>query len=172
MKKNIIIIVVIFLVLIALGAYLYVTRGSSSSVSNIPGTMAQTGTLPAAIIPSGAETGPSLVIGTSQGSVSINNFYLTNPADGGDGTLIIKQTGDYMLTYNPRTSEFWIAITGMPFATQQIAAEQDFLATLGISKADACKLSVTSGIIYTPGNPLDGESFPLSFCVAGAFQGK
>ena len=89
--------------------------------------------------------------------------------EGGD--VIIKETADYLIVYDPSSSRFWLAITGTPFATWQNVAEQDFLRTLDISESEACELYVTSGVIYSPGDPNDGLSFPPSFCDSGAFGG-
>jgi hypothetical protein len=118
-------------------------------------------------------TGDTLQLGTTQGMVQMTNFYAKNPPVIEGGGIVIKQTPNYVITYDPSTSAFWLAITGAPFETWRAAAEQDFLATLGIDKTDACKLSVSSGVLYTPENPLDGKSFSLSFCMSGgAFQGN
>ena len=111
-----------------------------------------------------APTGATIAIGTSQGTVTVPNFYAANPPVVDGDTVIIKNTDNYAITYDFLTSEFWLAIIGTPFQTYQQQAEQDFLTTMNLSQADACKLDVTSGVIYSAGNPLDGESFPLSFC--------
>jgi hypothetical protein len=112
-------------------------------------------------------TGPLLVIKTPHGDVTVRNFYEANPPVVEVGDLAIKITRKYVLTFNTSASSFWLAIKGKPFSAWRVVAEQDFLATLGVSKVDACKLDVTSGVIYTPGDPNDGKSFPLSFCGTG-----
>jgi hypothetical protein len=185
--KKIIIILIVVIVLVAIGfGIFFITRQNTTTETN--STTIQTGTLPAPVAnsstPSGlpdyigqasqiyasAPTGTYLELGTSQGIVQVNNFYLANPpvVDGGD--IVIKQTPNYVIVYDPLESTFWLGITGSPFVTWQSTAQQDFLTTLGVSEADACKLDVTSGVIYSPGNPDDGEDFPLTFCGGGAFQ--
>jgi hypothetical protein len=114
--------------------------------------------------------GSTLAIGTARGTVQVKNFYGPNLGIDDGGDLIVKATADYLIVYDYFDSSFWLAITGKPFTTWQNVAEQDFIQTLGITEADACKLDVTSGVIYSQGDPNDGQSFPLSFCVSGAFN--
>ena len=114
-------------------------------------------------------TGPLLTIKTPHGDVAVHNFYQANPPVNEAGDLVIKITRKYFIVVDtaPPTMNFWLGIKGKPFSTWRGVAEQDLLATLGVNKVDACKLSVTSGVIYTPGDPNDGKSFPLSFCGPG-----
>jgi hypothetical protein len=203
MRKIIIIILVIAIIALVVGAYFLIAPKNNSapgtSSTGQPGTLpapigaSSTSGSPSSGAPgaNGAATlpdyigtvsevygtnipsGATLSIGTTQGTVQVNNFYAANPSVVEGGVIVIKQTSSYALTYDPSTSEFWLAITGTPFATWQTSAEADFLETLGINEADACKLNVTSGVVYAPGNPLDGQDFPLTFCSSnGAFSGK
>jgi hypothetical protein len=109
-------------------------------------------------------TSSLLAIGTAKGTVMVDNFYAANPPVVEGGLVVVAMAPNYRIVYDPAYSSFWLAITGTPFETWQAVAEQALLSTLRISEADACKLSVTSGILYQSGNPLDGKSFPLSFC--------
>lgn len=111
-----------------------------------------------------APAGDTIAIGTNEGTVTIPNFYAADPPVVDGDTVVIQSTDNYAITYDFLTSEFWLAIIGTPFQMYQQQAEQAFLTTMNLSEADACKLSVTSGVIYSAGNPLDGQSFPLSFC--------
>ena len=113
-----------------------------------------------------APTGQYLSLGGVQGGVvQVNNFYTASAtAMGDDGILVIKQASNYWFTYDPSDSTFWIAISGTPFGAVRATAEQDFLETLGVSQAGACKLAVSVGVPYSAGNPMDGQSLPLSFC--------
>lgn len=112
-------------------------------------------------------TGNTLDIGTSQGTVTVRNFYASDPPVDEAGDLVIKITADYLIVYNPARGNFWLPIEGTPFASWQAVAEQDLMQTLGIGQSDACRLSAASGVIYSPGNPDDGISYPLSFCPSG-----
>lgn len=184
--KKIIIILIIVIILAGVGIGIFFLIRPSSTTGTV--TTNQAGALPAPTanssaysdlpdyigqasrIYASAPTGTYLQLGTSQGIVQVNNFYLANPpvVDGGD--IVIKQTPNYTIVYDPIESTFWLGVTGSPFATWQNAAQQDFLTTLGVSEAGACKLDVASGVVYSPGNPDDGQDFPLTFCEGGAFQ--
>lgn len=185
--KKIIIIVVIVIALVALSVGLYFAFSSKNNTNNSPSANGTTGTLPtvaanttntstladytaqASDVYGSLPTGTYLKLGTPKGIVQVNNFYLSNPPVVEGGILVIKQTQNYFISYDPTEGSFWLGITGSPFSTWQQAAEQDFLSTLGISATNACKLSVTSGVVYSPGNALDGESVPLSICGNSAF---
>lgn len=128
----------------------------SSSLTDYIGSASQIfGALP---------TGSKLSIGTPNGIVVVKNFYSANPSVVDGGGMVIKNTAGYRIVYDRSGSSFWLAILARPFGTWQNAAEQDLLKTLGITESDACKLRVSSGVPYAPGDPLDGGSFPLSFC--------
>lgn len=171
----IVLIVVAIVAVLVAGFYLLFSQKRSNAAPAATTGGGQIGALPPASTTTASDvygntpTGAQFSIGTAGGTVLVNNFYLSNPPVVDGGTIVIKQTPNYAITYDPETSEFWLAIMGTPFATWQSAAEQDFLATLGVSKTDACKLDVTSGVVYSPGDPNDGKDFPLSFCVTGAF---
>ncbi len=136
--------------------------GSVVSISDYVGTAAQIfGSVP---------TSTTLAIGTTRGTVTVNNFYTTSTPVNESGDLIIKQTPEYLVTYTPSNGSFWLAITGTPFSTWQSAAEKDILVILGINETDACKLNITSGVIYNPGDQNNSKSFPLSFCASSTFS--
>lgn len=111
-------------------------------------------------------TGSTLQLNTTRGAVMVRNFYLDNPpvVEGGDVAIMI--TAKYTIVYDPGNSSFWLAIKGRPFDTWQKAAEQALLKLLNIKSDVACNLNVTSGVIYSAGDPNDGKSFPLSFCAS------
>lgn len=173
MKPRIILIIIIVVVVVAV-AGIIVTRfmgGNSGSPSTIAGTVASsapvgigTQTIPIQEVYPHAPTGSRLPIGTAGGTVQVNNFYTFGVGVGDDGIIVIKSTSTYWFTYDPASGSFWIAVAGVPFDTIRAAAESDFLTTLGVNQADACKLDVSVGVPYSVGNPLDGQSFPLSFC--------
>jgi hypothetical protein len=110
-------------------------------------------------------TGPTFDIGTATGVVTVKNLYAPNAPVNMVQSVVFKETQDYLMVYDPVDSNFWIAVT-VPnaFSTWRPVAEKDFLQTLGISTADACKLDVTEGVIYFAGDSNDGLSFPLTFC--------
>src|ERR1700722_12312914 len=179
MKRTIIIIlIVIVAILLCVGVYFLFFSGSGTSSINNQPSGGQLGTLPTTTIAgpvlasdifSNLPTSTYLSIGTASGTVQINNFYLSDPPVDDGGDIVIKQTANYVISYDPTDSSFWIGISSIPFSTWQSPAEQDFLTTIGVSETDACKLSVTEGVVYSANNPDDGMSFPLSFCSGGAF---
>lgn len=107
----------------------------------------------------GAPTSTTITIGTSQGVVSMNNFYQTG-VGAQEQYIIIKQNDNYEINYDTYFSGFYIAIKGQPFATWQTAAEQDFLQTLGVTTTDACNLTVAEGNEAVSST----EKYALSFC--------
>jgi hypothetical protein len=95
----------------------------------------------------------------------MNNFYQTAQTITQDQqAVIIENSGDYAITYNVPDSSFAIAILSTPLEAARQAAESAFLSELGISKQDACKLTVYEGVPIGVSDEYPGESFPLSFC--------
>lgn len=121
-----------------------------------------------------APTGSAITIGTPQGMVAVNNFYLTSPGVAGEGNVMIAMADNYDISYDPASGNFSLLIKGSPFSAARAAAERAFLGALGISEADACKLSVQEGVPYRAGDPRDGQSYPLDFCPppAGSSNGN
>jgi hypothetical protein len=159
-------IIVIVVIIIAVGGVLYFVLFNGANMS---GSDANIGVgTPVTSVPQAypnAPTGQSISVGTSQGTVEINNPYTMSGVQiGDDGVLLVKQTPNYWITYDPSDSSFWIAVSSTPFAAIRATVEQDFVAILGVSQADACKLDVSVGVPYSAGNPMNGKSFPLSFC--------
>jgi hypothetical protein len=116
--------------------------------------------------------GNTVTIGTSQGSVIVNNFYKN--ADyiaQGQNAVAIKQTADYGIFYNILDSGFTITIFSAPFDTVRQTAEAAFLDSLNISQQDACKLSVYENASGNIANQHVGQSFLLSFCAESSTFG-
>jgi hypothetical protein len=166
--KKFSIIFIILVIAVAVGAtyVFYRPKTSSAQTSNpvLPASSIPDYLANASVVFGNNPTGTTLEIGTLQGTVTMNNFYVPDPAVDTSQYIVIKYTQNYLIDYDPTDSSFWIGVSGIPFSAWQNTAEQDFLTTLGISQSDACKLSVEEGVIYSPNNPDDGLSFPLSFC--------
>lgn len=163
--KIIIIIAFIFIIIICAGVYFFITSEKNSGVNNITNGTNSGGTLPLIQTIANNPTSTLLSIGTPDGIVQVNNFYLSNPeiADGGE-TLYIASTSEYIITYSTIDSSFWIGIDPAQFNTVGPVAEEAFLSILGITHDDACKLNVSEGVFYSPTSSISGKSFPLSFC--------
>jgi hypothetical protein len=167
--KILLIALAIIVIVAVIGAVIYFVmakNGGSAAVSNEASTTAESNSpnITASQFYPNAPTGQYFSIGTPHGVVQVNNFYASNPEVINGGDLLIKQTADYWFTYSPSDGSFWIAVSSTPFDAVRQTAEADFLATLGVNEADACKLDVSVGVPYDPSNSLSGESLPLSFC--------
>ncbi len=129
------------------------------------------GTVPAPTSsPITVPAGNTVVIGTPKGSVTTSNFYKS--ADyiaQGQQAVVVQQTLTYGIFYNTSDSSFVITVFGMPFEAVRPTAEAAFLTKLGISQADACKLTVIENTSGNLNNPDEGMSFPLSFCSSASF---
>lgn len=96
--------------------------------------------------------------------IEVNNF-LKNPLrtdNRKDATFL--DNPKYGFVYFQKENQFLISITGSPFSTVKIQAENEFLTKLGIDKDQACRLNV---VITTPyyANPNEsGKNYKLSFC--------
>lgn len=112
-----------------------------------------------------APTSSTITIGTSQGLVTVNNFY-KNAQGALEQFIIIAETSDYEITYDVNTSGFYLSISKPPFATGRGEAESAFLSLLGIGESDACKLSASEGAAYTGGDAPQARMAPLSFCAS------
>jgi hypothetical protein len=155
-------------------AFSFFFRKSSQETVTSGRIAAQQGLLPANAIPSQtpADTSsgapsitdqfpktPTLMLGTNQGAIEVNNFYLTI-VDTEEGSVFLKDTDDYRITYRRNDSIFRIELYS-PSITVRHDAEAEFLNLLNISQTDACKLNVEV-IFYRTAQ--DGQSSPLSFC--------
>ncbi len=182
MKKTILIVILILIIAGVAAALFYLNRGagmpsgtgtgteSTSSTGGLPGTTGGTGTAPL-VPPTGNfssstfPTSTTITIGTSKGSVTVNNFYRNPSLVTPDAeTVLIIATNSYNLAYNTTDSSFTIGLLSEPLAAARTAAEAGLLQTLGISQADACRLNVA---VYVPGS-IDGDhagiNLGLSFC--------
>lgn len=173
MKKSIIIALVIVVVAVLAVAVYFVLRGAAQPGGSAGGT----GTLPPVATgttgpapgngTSSFPTGSTFQIGTSQGSVTVNNFYGTmDYITEDDETVVLAENDNYSISYYRPDSGFIIVFTSVPagtFQTERAAAESAFLSQLGISQSDACKLSVNERVTDNT-SPYDGELMGLSFC--------
>jgi hypothetical protein len=163
-KKIIIAVVIILVVIIAVIAILFAQRNSPPGSSGSGGS---TGTLPPPITvaTSTPPTGNTITLGTSQGSVVVNNFYKTAAFITQDGqTVAIAQTSSYSIAYNVLYSSFVITVLAPPLEANREAAEAAFLSSLGISKQDACKLDIYEGVPASVSDQDSGRPYVLSFC--------
>ena len=124
------------------------TATTSSSPSGLPVMPLAAGSYP---------TSTTLSFGTAKGVVVVNNFYPTAVGIDAD-TVLVANSPAYQILYDIGTSAFSLMIQARPNA--QADGEAKFLQILGISKTDACKLTVSETGTGNSG---------LSFCSTGAF---
>ncbi len=167
----VIIAIVVAVALIGFGAWWFF---AGKSAGNPDISAGPSGGLPAASSSVSADfwnnkpTTPTFVLQGAQGSVTVKNFYLANPEKGGTrpevdegDVVILVRAKDYFISYDELNNDFWVAVTGSPAEQARAEAETGFLAILGISKQDACRLTVSVG-----SSAAGSVSGPLSFCGA------
>lgn len=167
-KKVIVIGGIVIVVIVAFLAFFFIQKNSSSVNTTVSTSSSASagGTLPSSATSTPmVSTSTTITLGTSEGSVTVNNFYQNAQTITQDGqAVIIQNSGEYVITYNVPDSSFAIAILSTPLEAARQAAESAFLSALGISKEDACKLTVYEGVPISVSDEYPGESFPLSFC--------
>lgn len=180
MMRKILILLAIFVVVVAaVFAYVYFSsRKSSSNSASANPTVSSSSTATLPMVPStssgntipGAPTGTTFVMGTADGSVTVNNFYL-QPFVIDEEYLILENNNDYQITYDTENNQFFVYASSSPIAQSEQEGESALLSLLGVSETDACKLNVVVGY-ETPTDPNDSHTFfPLSFCDNG-FSGQ
>lgn len=177
MKKIIILGLLVLLVLAAVFFFVS-SRSGTSGVGGVTGTLpvAVTGTPPTSGTTSSAPGfvasvpgGGNLVLGTPQGSVTVNNFYTGAKISPDRTSVLIAETPAYVISYYAPDSSFNILIEQLPFATIRAEAESAFLQKLGISEQQACKLKVQVGTPISVDPSYAGQNIGLSFCATSTF---
>jgi len=170
MKK--VLVILATLAVIGIGFFVWFslgTTGINNGVNNIAiqGTSSSLPVVPAAS--STIPLGGAIFIGTSQGIVTVNNFY-KNIIGQDEEYDILEQSAGYDLLYNTEDSSFVISIKKGVLAQIRPQAEQAFLNMLGISTGDACKLTVVVGVDAAGDPSLANQALSLSFCAASTFS--
>lgn len=111
----------------------------------------------------------TITIGTSQGSVTVDNFY-KEALGAEDEFIILARNDNYEINYDTTDSGFYLDIKQPPFAINRTSAELNFLTLLGVGQSDACKLKVAVGAEPAADAGLNGQSLPLSFCSSSTFE--
>lgn len=156
MKRTNIIIACIVIV-VGVAAYVIFHGGGSSGITTGPNPDEQNmSQISGGVDPSLIPPGGSITIGTAKGNVTTKNFYKTalGLVEGTD--LVMVQNANYEIDYSSVDSSFAITMAPNVPATMEVTAESDLLNTLGVSTADACRLSV---LVYE-----GSQARALSFC--------
>ncbi|MBP6913111.1 MAG: hypothetical protein KBC00_00685 [Candidatus Levybacteria bacterium] len=96
--------------------------------------------------------------------IPINNPYISPVQRDAQGDSLMTRGETYNLVYLKPFNEFLISITSSPFEINRQLAEQAFLERLGITKEQACQLTVTITTPVSVNNAEAGQKYPLSFC--------
>ncbi len=158
--KNFLYVAIAILIVLAAGYFVFFrstpTPPENQTIQNPPPPSGNTTAIATANYPKG----DTLVLGTSQGGVTVRNFY--KDVVGTEGTLILfKDAAQFTLSYDPETSEFFIYVVTAPFDANRLKAEKEFLTLLNITENEACKLKVSA----TGARGVDAKEYGLSFCL-------
>jgi hypothetical protein len=156
--------------ILAIGMFLWFFFGFSSKVrtSSDSGVTAFTTSSDALVPVYQAPTSPTITLGTSQGSVVVDNFYKT-ALGAKEAFVVLAQNDNYEIGYDTDSSGFYLDIKQSPFGINLASAETDFLKLLNINQIDACKLTVVVTTESIASSSLSGKLSPLSFCVSSTF---
>jgi hypothetical protein len=126
-------------------------------------------------------TGQRMPLQTPRGVVWVKNFYSKAVATIPNTVIIRTDNGSasahYDMGFHPSNSQFYIMIDASVLLNAikyRMAAEQQFLDLLDVSRGDACKLNVvvqinpTSPLVGNPPNGLKEMNYGLSFCPGSA----
>ena len=109
-----------------------------------------------------------LPVKTPNGTVSINDPYKVPEGKPLSlGGVNFKENNSYSIDYYPEDQGFIVAILSSNIQAARDAAEKDFLETLGVTQAAACKLKVTLSVPFDINENASGINYRLSFCPNG-----
>ena len=191
-KKTLIIIITLFILVGGIALFLFM--GKLNSLQGIAGVQSgQSLGMANSVETSSSQAqdyglapgGDSLSIQTSQGVVSVNNFYNGKTIESNVPAVIIStNTGTdmnkdpYTIIYSRTDSSFEIYLGSEAVSSTRATAENDLVSILGVSKTDACKLNVSvwvnSDSVFADTDFNHAEPGGLTFCTAtgGVFKGQ
>ncbi|TSC59728.1 MAG: hypothetical protein LiPW15_748 [Parcubacteria group bacterium LiPW_15] len=107
-------------------------------------------------LPAGSPAGDTFTISTPTGGIKVKNFYKTAVAVVEENQVVIFFSEKYELDYSIYDGSFDIVVRVEDQKTR-LEAEKDLIDRLGISRADACRLTVS---VSMP----KADPAKLSFC--------
>jgi hypothetical protein len=168
MRRWTILIVIIMLVLGAcvLGYYLWNSKTATPPlpIPLPPQSITPPPVGPTPVTPLPIPVEDTIMIGTPQGSVVVKNFY-KNAVQVSEYGVLVRRTNLYDIVYFQVESRFLITISDLPVDVAVRAAEKELLDILGITQADACRLTVSLAVPRFTDPALSGKEFGLSFCI-------
>lgn len=96
--------------------------------------------------------------------VVVNDFTKTPKYTDKSGDVFFVDNQEYQILYMEKYNKFLISILSSPFKEVKQKAEIEFLGSLGVSKEDACRLSVEITTPYFANPKESGKIYTLSFC--------
>ncbi|TAK95555.1 hypothetical protein EPO05_03825 [Patescibacteria group bacterium] len=117
----------------------------------------------------GTPAQPKVEVKGAGGEVKVNDPRSNPSAVLSPQDVVVKKTNRYEILYYAYQEEsFLISITdGVDPQGARAVAEKDFLTTLGVNEADACKLNVSLTVPRYANQELAGVDYGLSFCPNG-----
>ena len=184
MSKNTIIAVNIALLFLIIGGFIFWKTTQTTPIANTPisennqnQTQSENTTqneLKFPIVSTGetasstqVESTDKLKINTINGGyITVEDFYKNPYTQVFDpqNDAVIKESDNYTITYYAKFQSFNIALTGGDLHFVRTEAENALLEKLGISKEEACQLTVSLGVPYFANAKASGTEYGLSFC--------
>jgi hypothetical protein len=165
MKKYFYIMVAIFLILIVvIITVLYINRKKSSETTP-PQTPTQVPNLPSPeeLKAQGKTTVPTI----EQGAPAVIKDPYKDASKVVSGNAEMRNTEYYDIVYIGDQKSFVITIKNSNLNDSRNKAEQAFLDSLGVSKNEACKLTVVLAVSPGANRDVAGRNYGLSFCPNG-----
>jgi hypothetical protein len=106
----------------------------------------------------------NLTFQTQKGDVLTKNIYKNPVSMLSEKGVEFKNNSDYSIDFYPQDEGFLIIITNPDVKSALEKAGKDFVETLGISQADACKLKVTVTVPFSVSAQYGGGTYGLNFC--------
>lgn len=118
---------------------------------------------------SGSKETTSFVVDTEKGPVQVANprrnaAKIITPSD-----VVMKENSDYVISFFDYSGEksFLISILSTDVNSAREKAENDFIQSLQITRAQACQLKVALFVSAESSPATAGEDFGISFCSSG-----
>ncbi len=163
MVKKIYLIAIILIVLLGI-SFLIINISSNKGMNT---SMPKPTTYVPPAIPSYSPSSISISPAISKiiiSNVTVNNIYISAVRIDALGNVLIRDTVNYQIVYQPKFQSFTISILSSNFVEARKAAEQDLLNILNVSSVDACKLNVNIGTSYKINPDYAYKKMGLSFC--------
>jgi hypothetical protein len=123
------------------GARMAGTDTATVAASTTPGTSLKTFEGSSATAFTAPPEGSTIVINTPNGGVRVRNFF-AEAISKDEGVYVFIRNDKHEIAYDSTTGSFLIEVKEQPFLVGRTRAEQALVAWLGVSQADACKLSL------------------------------